>query len=114
MADLERWGFNRSGFAERMADGYWTPWHIAQAAVAQAEERAAPPPDGASRKALALDVVEEIAREWDCCEFGAPGELIDIGDAIRRAGFAKVNAAIAAPAEVQKVEQLAVERTRAT
>jgi hypothetical protein len=39
---LERWGFKEGikdgGWAERMPDGYWTPWHIAQAAV-----NAAPP-----------------------------------------------------------------------
>ncbi|MDF2461995.1 MAG: hypothetical protein K0Q43_230 [Ramlibacter sp.] len=44
-------------------------------------------------KQQALEVIEQIAGEWDACEFEAPGGSIDIGDAIRRAGFAKVNAA---------------------
>jgi hypothetical protein len=73
MADLERWGFNRSGFAERMADGFWTPWHIAQAAVAQAEERASPSLDGASREALEAllrsdaDYAEKWRKELRAC-----------------------------------------------
>ena len=43
-------------------------------------------------KQQALDVIERIARDWDGCEFDAPGGHIDIGDAIRRSGFAKINA----------------------
>lgn len=31
-------------------------------------------------------VIEQIAKQWDGCSFDAPGETIDIGDAIRRAG----------------------------
>ncbi|MEY4429336.1 MAG: hypothetical protein RLZZ182_2025 [Pseudomonadota bacterium] len=31
-------------------------------------------------------VIEEIAAQWDGCTYDAPGETIDIGDAIRRAG----------------------------
>lgn len=31
-------------------------------------------------------VIEEIAVQWDGCTYDAPGETIDIGDAIRRAG----------------------------
>lgn len=51
-SDLERWGFDRTGAARQMPDGYWTPWHIAQAAVAGAEERALPRNENASREAL--------------------------------------------------------------
>lgn len=71
--ELERWGFSRSGVAERMQDGYWTPWHIAQAAVAQAEERALPPLDGASREALEamlrgdVDYAERWRKELRAC-----------------------------------------------
>lgn len=32
-------------------------------------------------------LVETLAAQWDGCEYDAPGGLIDIGDAIRRAGL---------------------------
>lgn len=31
-------------------------------------------------------VVEQIAQQWDGCQYDAPGEMVDIGAAIRRAG----------------------------
>lgn len=64
--ELKRWGFDRSGQAQQMDDGYWTPWHIAQAAVAQAEERALPPLDEPSREALEamLRGDEYYAERW--------------------------------------------------
>lgn len=31
-------------------------------------------------------VIEHIAQQWDGCKYEAPGETLDIGDAIRRAG----------------------------
>ena len=34
----------------------------------------------------ALQVIEQIAQQWDGCVYDAVGETIDIGDAIRRAG----------------------------
>jgi len=34
-----------------------------------------------------IELIEKIAVEWDGCEYDAPGESLDIGDAIRRKGF---------------------------
>jgi hypothetical protein len=46
-------------------------------------------------KQQALDLIEQLAQEWDGfeCDVAAVG-MVDIGDAIRRSGFAKVNAAL--------------------
>lgn len=49
----------------------------AVAGVIAAALRAAP---------AAAGVVEQIAQQWDGCTYDAPGETIDIADAIRRAG----------------------------
>lgn len=38
-------------------------------------------------KATPDSLVETLAAQWDGCEYDAPGGLIDIGDAIRRAGL---------------------------
>lgn len=39
-----------------------------------------------------IDIIDQLAREWDACEYDGPGETIDIGDAIRMAGFRRVHA----------------------
>jgi len=44
----------------------------------------APDPQPAER--ANASVVEQIAQQWDGCQYDAPGEMVDIGAAIRRAG----------------------------
>ncbi|MFI8570444.1 hypothetical protein ACIGEO_02840 [Stenotrophomonas bentonitica] len=44
----------------------------------------APDPKPAER--ANASVVEQIAQQWDGCQYDAPGEMVDIGAAIRRAG----------------------------
>ena len=53
-----------------------------------------------------LDIVEELAREWDGCEADVHAVgLVDIGDAIRRSGLAKVHAVASGqgPSPAQKL-----------
>lgn len=38
-----------------------------------------------------IDIIDQIAREWDGCEYDAPGENIDIGNAIRTAGYRRIH-----------------------
>lgn len=38
-----------------------------------------------------IEVIDQLAKEWDGCEYDAPGENIDIGDALRTAGFRRVH-----------------------
>jgi hypothetical protein len=44
-----------------------------------------------------IDLIDQLAREWDACEYDAPGGCIDIGDVIRTAGFSRVHALFDAP-----------------
>lgn len=46
-------------------------------------------------------LVETLAAQWDGCEYDAPGGLIDIGDAIRRAGLPLAASQAGAQAGVQ-------------
>ena len=43
-------------------------------------------PDPRPEKRADASVVEQIARQWDGCQYDAPGEMVDIGAAIRGAG----------------------------
>ncbi len=49
-----------------------------------AKNNKAPDPQPAER--ANASVVEQIAQQWDGCQYDAPGEMVDIGAAIRRAG----------------------------
>lgn len=40
------------------------------------------------------EVIEEIAEQWHGCMYDAPGETVDISDAIRRAGTRLITAAL--------------------
>ena len=44
-----------------------------------------------------IDIIDQLAREWDGCEYDAPGGAIDIGDAMRTAGFRRVHALFDTP-----------------
>lgn len=66
------------------------PQRLAAALVEMAEGK---PRGTGSILRKGIDLVEQIAREWDGCEFDVHAVgVVDIGDAIRRSGFAKVNA----------------------
>lgn len=59
VAELERWGFKWKGHDygthEKMADGYWTPWHIANDRIeALARPAPAAPDDVVERVALSI------------------------------------------------------------
>jgi hypothetical protein len=53
---------------------------------------ASPPASPAPAREALNNLIEQIAVEWDGCEFDAPGGMIDIGDAIRRKGLPLVAA----------------------
>ena len=65
-----------------------------------------------------IELIEKIAVEWDGCEYDAPGESLDIGDAIRRKGFPLAHALRLATqrqgeGENRKIAQLIIDNDRA-
>lgn len=53
---------------------------------------------GSPTREQMIEIIDELAREWDGCEYDEPGGAIDIGDAIRTAGFRRVHALFDSPA----------------
>lgn len=53
-------------------------------------------------RAQVIDLIDQLAREWDGCEYEAPGGPIDIGDAIRTAGYRRVHRLFDAAASIGK------------